>query len=283
METYFCEQGCTMNHAVPNLKFLRPLTAGYLFSMAFQCPQAVAGIDQAWQYVKQYKIGVDYSNSMDYVGLSYSIDRQTNKPSSCQVDSSDSNKYRCTAGMTGGSSSGFGLFLEKPFKKQGFFYFDWDVSLGARYLTGRLQNPDETSPLKSASFSLLAGVVKPYIEFGITPDRFPDILITMGPAIQVATGKASINNDSSNVVVGTSSVTGPMSVLYGFSALEIVLKRFQDGYFSLVAMRDYSGNGEGSKFYPKSVDGMSDFKASFSHSVGGMAYGFGLKLLTNWP
>jgi hypothetical protein len=176
--------------------------------------------------------------------------------------------------------------LHKAFKKQGFFYFDWDVSFGARYLNGELP-PEERSlsglPLKKASFSLGAAVMKPYIQFGVTPDRFPDILISMGPAIQMAMGSVSINDKSESVAVGTSSVTGPMSVIQGFFALELVLRRFGDGAFSLIAMRDVTGHGNGTKIYPKEVDGMRDFRGTFSRSVGGMAFGFGLKLVTPWP
>ena len=102
----------------------------------------------------------------------------------------------------------------------------------------------------------------------------------MGPAIQVAAGSVSINNQAENVAVGTSSVTGPMSVIHGFFALELVLKRFGDGAFSLMASHDVSGHGQGTKIYPKDIDGMSNFRGAFSRRVGGMAYGFGLKLVT---
>ena len=99
---------------------------------------------------------------------------------------------------------------------------------------------------------------------------------------QMAIGKMTINDQSENVAVGTSSVSGPMSVIHGFFALELVLRRFGDGAFSLIASNDLTGNGRGTKIFPHDVDGMSDFHGSFSRNVDGMAYGFGLKLVTAW-
>jgi hypothetical protein len=125
--------------------------------------------------------------------------------------------------------------------------------------------------------------MKPYVQFGITPERWPDILISMGPALQVALGSVAINNHAENVAVGTSSVTGPMSVIRGFLAIELVLKRFGDGAFSLIASQDVSGHGRGTKIYPKDIDEMSNFRGTFRRSEGHVAFGFGLKLVTPWP
>jgi hypothetical protein len=237
-------------------------------------------------YVRQNQFGIDYANSMDRVDLAYDTATAGNVPASCEVIAESPNLKRCRVSMIGGNSSGWGVFFQRAFKKQGFYYLDWDVSLGARYLNGQLPASERSLsglPLKNASFRLGAVVMKPYIQFGITPDRWPDILISMGPAIQAAMGSVSINDEAESVVVGTSSVSGPMSVIHGFFALELVLKRFGDGAFSLMASQDVSGNGRGTKVYPKDIDGMSNFRGTFSRSVGNVAYAFGLKLVTPWP
>lgn len=239
-----------------------------------------------WNYVSQYQLGVDYSNSIDYVSLTYSTPAAGGVPSSCHTDTNDPSRKRCSAGMIGASSNGWGVFLEKAFKKQGSYYLDWDVGFGARYLSGQLPDKDSAKdglPLKYASFSLAAFVARPYVQIGITPEFWPDVLVSVGPALQVAIGNVAINDETKNVVVGTSSWTGPMSVINGFFALEVVLRRFGDGAFSLIASQDFTGNGEGSQIYPGEVDGMSDIRGSFKRNVGGMAYGFGLKLVTPWP
>lgn len=264
---------------------VRSISIFFLMALSFARP-AFAGLGTVWNYVSQYQFGIDYSNSIDYVSLSYSTPTAGGIPSSCQQDSSDSSKKRCTAGMVGGSSSGWGVFLEKAFKKQGPYYLDWDVGFGARYLSGQLPEKDANKdglPLRYASFSLAAVVAKPYVQFGITPEFWPDILVSVGPALQLAMGNVAVNDETKNVMVGTSTWSGPMSLINGFFALEIVLKRFGEGAFSLMASQDFTGNGEGSKLYPGDVDGMSDIRGSFRRNTGGLAYGFGLKLVTPWP
>ena len=244
-------------------------------------------VTEVINYVKQYKIGIDYSSSNDNLALNYQTDASTSVPKSCALVAGDASKMRCAVDVPAGNSSGFGLFLQRAFKKQGLWYFDYDVGFGARYLTGKLRAADESLdglPLRNAKFSLGAFVAKPYIQFGITPDKWPDILISVGPALQVAAGTMTINDKSKSVVAGTSSYTGLMSLWQGFIELELVLKRFaNDGAFSLIAENDITGNGDGTKIYPTGIDNMTDFKGSFRHSVGGMAYGFGLKLVTPWP
>lgn len=245
-----------------------------------------AAFGELIQYVKQFQLGIDYSNSIDYVGLSYDTSSQGGFPDSCAVVVDDPTKKRCSVGMIGGASSGWGLFLERAFQKQGFFYFNWDISAGMRLLTGELPAADRSKsglPLRNASFSLAAFVVKPYVQFGVTPDWWPDVFVTMGPALQVAGGNVTINDEVENVAVGTSSYSGPMSLINGFFALEIVLKRFGEGAFSLIASHDVTGHGEGSELFPREVDGMSNFRGTFSRNTSGQVYGFGLKLITPFP
>lgn len=247
---------------------------------------AFAFVTEVVNYVKQYQIGVDYSSSVDRLSVTYDTDINGGVPKSCTTIENDGTKKRCSFSMQTGSSSGWGLFLQRAFKKQGFWYFDYDVGFGARYLSGALSEDDQSTdglPLKEAKFSLATVIAKPYIQFGITPDWWPDVLVSVGPAAQVAVGTVSINDHSERVVAGTSSYAGPMSLWHGFLELEFVLKRFGDGAFSIFSSSDYTGGGEGTEIYPKNVDGMSNFRGNFSHHVGGMAYGFGLKLVTPWP
>lgn len=256
------------------------------FLIATSSTGAYALVAELVNYVSQYQVGVDYSNAIDKVQLSYNMTATGGVPDSCQIVDGDPTRKQCTVGMVGGASNGWGVFLQRAFKKQGLFYFNPDVSFGARFLSGELPAKERSLdglPLNNASFSLGAVVMKPYVQFGVTPDSWPDVLLSMGPAIQMAIGKMTINDQSENVAVGTSSVSGPMSVIHGFFALEVVLKRFGDGAFSLIASHDVTGNGRGTKIFPHDVDGMSDFHGSFSRNVDGMAYGFGLKLVTPWP
>lgn len=245
----------------------------------------LALIDETWDYVKRSQLGVDFSNSIDRVDLSYEMAADNFVPSSCSL-MTDGQTKRCAVTMLGGTSNGWGVFLQAPFKRQDFFYFDWDISLGVRSLNASLQSQDQDLdglPLSDARFSLLAAVIKPYIQFGVTPEGAPDFLISVGPALQVAMGTMAINGLSEFVAVGTSSVTGPLSLLQGFFEIEAVVYRFGEGSFSLIASRDSTGRGQGTAIYPAEVDGMNDFKAKFTRDVSGLAFGLGLKLVTPWP
>jgi len=244
-----------------------------------------AFVDEVWDYVQKSQLGFDYSNSIDRLDLSYEMAEGSYVPASCSV-TSDPETKRCSVKMVGGASNGWGVFLQPAFKKQGLFYLDWDVGVGARLLRGQLQESDrelEGLPLRDASFSLAALVVKPYVQFGVTPEGWPDVLVSVGPALQGALGTVAVNSQEEIVAVGTSSLSGPLSLLRGFFALEFVFYRFGDGAFSLVASHDVTGHGQGTNIYPGDIDGMSNFRGSFRRDVGGLAYGFGLKLVTPWP
>lgn len=235
-------------------------------------------------YLGRYNVGIDYIHSADGMNLSYETNTPAGgAPSGCETTPSSSTRMRCDTRLAAGGSSGFGLFLQQPFQRQGAFYFNWDLGFGVRSLNGALEETEAAKlaannlPLKRTEFSLIGVVMRPYIQFGITPSSWPDILLSLGPTVQLTAGRARINEESENVVMGTTSgVTG-------FMELEIVLKRFGEGAFSLVSSRDFSGDARGSLFFPRSVDGMDDFRVLFSRNVGGAAFGFGLKLLLDFP
>ncbi len=263
---------------------MRRSSAYYLFSiiLIFYAIPAHALVSEVMGYLRQYQFGVDYSNSSDRMSLSYDLERAGTPPPSCAENPDKTGHMICTVGTSAGHSSGFGLVLEQAFRRQGFFYFRPDISFGVRYLNGELAKDDlrkqeaGSLPLKSMSSSLLAFVVKPYIQFGITPaSTWPDILISLGPVAQVAAGKGVINQTTESVAFVTSSG----SLIGGFFALEIVPWRFGNGALSLFSTHDYSGDGRGSKFFKKDVDGMTDIRAKFSRSVSGAAFGFGVKVL----
>jgi hypothetical protein len=77
-------------------------------------PLAFAVVGDAWDYVKQSQIGVDYSNSIDRVILSYEMDEGDYVPSSC-VRLNDGLSKRCSVTMLGGASNGWGVFFASPF------------------------------------------------------------------------------------------------------------------------------------------------------------------------
>lgn len=259
------------------LKKIITLTTFFVASPAF------AGITD---YFSKYNFGVDYLSSQDNMTLLYDTPRLSGggMAPDCQP-TGNPGRMQCSTHMVGGASSGFGLFLQQPFQRRGDFHFVVDLGFGLRLLNGELQEAETKVllqrglPLKQASFSLVGLVMKPYVQLGYTPaSSFPDILFSFGPAVQVSMGQITINDERENVVLATGSG------LTGFMELEVVFWRFGEGFLSLYTSRDFSGgDNDATDAYPHGKDGMDEFKASFSRSVGGSAYGFGLKLLTTIP
>ena len=240
-----------------------------------------------WDYIKQYQVGLDYTHSSDHVDASYEMPSGGVKPDNCATSSADPAHQRCSTSMLASDSSGWGIFLQQAFKRQGFFYFKPSLSFGARYLNGSMdpleqkQEQKDGLPLRNLSFSFAALQVKPYIQLGITPAKtWPDLLLSIGPEAQVAVGKVTVNDIGENVAMASSSG----GLIGGFTELELVLWRFGDGALSFYeSWENLGGTSEGTKFYPKSIDGMTDFKARFSHEVDGRFYGLGFKLVLDWP
>lgn len=259
------------------LKKMIALTALCMASSAY------AGI---FDYFQKYNVGIDYLSSHDSMALLYDTTRMSGGglADDCMATGNPA-RMQCRTLMTGGASSGFGLFLQQPFQRQGDFHFVIDLGFGLRLLNGELQEDEakrleqQGIPLRQASFSLVGVVLKPYVQLGYTPSSgFPDVLFSFGPAVQVSAGQMTINNERENVILATGSG------LTGFMELEVVLWRFGEGFLSLYTSTDFSGgDDDATDAYPHGKDGMDEFKASFSRSVGGSAYGFGLKLLTTFP
>lgn len=246
---------------------------------------AQAFFSEIWGYLKQYELGIDYETSYDQVDASYLTPHTGAPDASCVSVTGDATHERCTVAMTGGNASGFGFFLQQAFKRQGLFYFRPDIGFGARYLSGQMdqttaaKQASEGLPLSEMQFAMAALVVKPYVQFGITPDHWPDFLISAGPAVQIGLGRVSVNSQSQDVAVATAS----QSFIDGFLEEEIVFYRFGKGALSIYHSNDVSGNGEGTKFYPKTIDGMTDVRAEFDRTISGGFFGFGIKLLLDWP
>ena len=248
-------------------------------------PPAHAQVQGVWNWLSRYQFGVDYTNSGDHAQVSYQMNRGASAPSSCTPETAT--LQRCRVHMVAGGSSGWGFVLQQAFRRKSNLHFDWDLSLGVRHLAGSLSGKDAQKnglPLSDFDFELMAVVAKPYIQFGWTPaSRWPDILLSLGPALQVAAGHVAVNGEGKSVVLGSTSGLSRSGLLRGFLELEIVPWRFGDGAFSLFSSRDFVSGDDGTPIWPGTKDGMQEFRADFFRGVGGMAWGFGLKLIFNWP
>lgn len=241
-------------------------------------------------YVSKYRIGIDLINSSDEATVHYDRNRATIIPKNCVQKSDDPTKMTCSVNLSAGSGKGFlseylhgfGIFFQQPFKRQGFFYFNYDIGFGIKMLRGSFTSENDAlySPLKNISFQMYGGVAYPYIQFGITPQQtWPDILLSIGPMAQFYVGQVTVNNESKTVAMAQGSKIGKgLSWLQAFFEVEIVFWRFGDGYFSYFFNHSLSSsNIEAGGFYPSDVDGMSKFGADFHSNVNGF------KLLFNFP
>lgn len=254
------------------------------FSLAGAQPAHAASL---WKYLKQYQIGIDYSSSNNLVAAEYETDSPSEIPRNCGVDVDEPAHMRCSVEMQARGSSGFGIIVQQAFKRQGLFYVNADIGIGARYLQGRLptdQAGRDGLPLQSLDFRLAAAIFKPYLQFGITPKQryWPDVLIAFGPALSLATGEVSVNGTSRRVTLGSTSGLNS-GLVTGFTELEIVLVRFGDGLLSIFANADYTNGDASTAFYPSEIDGMRDFRADFYRNIGQETFGIGLKVLLDWP
>lgn len=267
------------------LRLSKALTICFVILSSLRATTASALVSEIWNYVKKYKLGVDYASATDDLELSYDTDRLAVQPASCRDTAKDPTRQRCGTAIQKDKNSDYGIVLQQVFRKKGLLYWDFDIGFSARYLQGQLspsQSQKDGLPLKNVKYSLAALVAKPYVVFGITPQRWPDILLSLGPALQVAGGTVTINDKKKKVILGTGSGTSESGLLRGFTQLEIVFWRFGDGALSLFNARDFTG-GVGTEFYPGEVDGMDNFRANFVRGVGGSTFGLGIKLILDWP
>ena len=241
-------------------------------------------------YVKSYQLGLEHSNSRDQVALSYEVsDLSETRPDHCQKRSEKSNLQRCSIAVYSGGSQGLQIFAQKAFERQGLWHLDFNLNFGLRYLNGSITparaQSQELAPLRNLRFSLGALLVTPSATFGITPANFwPDVLLSVGPALQVAAGSVSLNDQSQIVLIGTSSGSDLASMIRGHGQIEIVFWRFGDGALSAYFARDTTGGGNGTPFIPGTIDGMQNIRAKFARTIGGdVPGGYGVKLLFDWP
>lgn len=237
-----------------------------------------------WNYVSQYQLGLEYSRSFDRLRLDYTTGYNAGLLDSCAPEDEQSERLACSVDMIAGSSSGFGIFLQRAFERRSNFHLRFDINLNLRYLNGQVTESEaerlqaDGLPLTTASFDLASFILLPYIQVGYTPaGRFPDFLLSMGPAIQAVVGEARIGESRQDVA------TIVTSNWVGYTELEMVVLRFGKGAFSLYAARENVGR-EGTPFFRDIEDeDITDINVRFQRGTGGNLFGFGAKLLLNWP
>jgi hypothetical protein len=245
-------------------------------------------------YLRGYNLGINLIGASEGASVSFDVDTFEDAIPNSVANCGENNfsQYRrCKIFMAGGSSSGlggsylrgFGLYLQQPFRRTGEFYFNWDLGIGLQAISSIWENEAgsyDYAGLSELSYSLYGLQFKPYIQIGWTPSRYPDVIFTMGPVVQMVGGSVSVNSvEHQTLFLKSSSVNS--SILpwaQSYFELEIVFIRFGEGAFSWFVSRAVTGNDVGAgDFFDKEVGAMSNFSATFN------SYESGLKLLMNWP
>jgi hypothetical protein len=180
-------------------------------------------------------------------------------------------EWNCSASLNSKSAAGWGLYVQKPFRRQGWFYFDWESSVSLRYVESQLSLSANTAPQPLHDFrATMVGLNGAYYgRAGFTPPAyFPDVFLTAGLSSSLTGGEIRVNNDYEPTFFWN-----PIGINFGF---ELVLLRFwNDGELGLMFSFDGSTDKTMGWFYDEK-DGMSDFKPSVS------AFYLGLRLLSPW-
>ena len=217
-----------------------------------------------------YNLGLTYDGTASHAEISYDTPTTKTVPEDCVVNSQREGVLRCTAylGPSGSSSPSFGIYLQAPFKRQGFLYFDYGATfstvnykgyliskpstgLGAHQNTARTPSgassgasgpsgpsgpaasTDQSGeqPLTKAYLEFYGVNWQGYLQFGITPHYFPDLLISFGGGVQTAGGRVKIFTETYTRYVIQPDV---------FATGEAVIARMGTGSLSIYVSQDQS-------------------------------------------
>jgi hypothetical protein len=211
-----------------------------LFMTLVHASSAYADLLSPWHYIKNYNLGVDVGETVDTADVGFDVNSGLYNDPECEPGSNGD--VHCIHTYES-HQDGFGLFLEQPFKRKGFWHFDYDLNLDVRVVDDKLSYVGEQSPcrvpIQDLRIHLYSLVALPNVKFGITPKNFPDILFSIGPAGELVWGSVNVNNSrhvvSPRGVFRRSSVTN----IFSYQQAELVFWRFGKGSASLSWWRIY--------------------------------------------
>ncbi len=205
-----------------------------------------------------YNLGLTYGTTASYAAISYEAPEQADLPTDCESNASNSDLMRCTAYLApdGEGQYSVAAYLEKPFKRQGMFYFDAGFTFATLSYKGTLGDkpenrvstlnkdnsksgtslavPSDTSgsqPLTHALMELYGLDLQSYIRAGFTPRYVPDVMLTLGFGLQMVAGRLKIFTEDKKTFVYQPG---------GFAELEVVLVRLGTGALSVFLGHDQS-------------------------------------------
>jgi hypothetical protein len=171
--------------------------------------------------VSRYRVGVDYSLQMNAAIISYDAPApKTGTPLACKAGDAGSGTNHCIAALFPTAGTGWGMFIQKRFERQGWAYFDFGVNGGVRTLqTSLMKQFDQVianggtldpsaspsvdaepqappDPITSMSTHLTGIAANGYVQVGLTPRYLPDLLLTTQTGAEILTGTIEVNGSS---------------------------------------------------------------------------------------
>lgn len=228
--------------------------------------KARADLLSPWHYIKNYQLGFDVGERRDSARLGFDVNRSIYYDETC-LPVQQTAHVRCEHEFEN-STSGYGIFIEQPFKRHGLWHFDYDLAFDLRIIDSKLspvraaekeKHADKNIPVRDVRLHLYSLVALPYITVGITPQKFPELLLSIGPTGEVIWGSININGTryqtAERGVFRRSSVSSIMSHMQ----INLILKRFGKGYFGITMSHmegdDHVQDGE---ILPEKIDYMSN-------------------------
>jgi hypothetical protein len=202
-----------------------------------------------------YNLGLSYDASANHAEILYDTPSTKTIPEDCVENSERAGVFRCTAylGSDGTGTGTVGVFLEKPFQRQGFFYFEPGFTFSSISYKGNLiskpatgvsgkgegklkpapgSSPDPTvQPLTKASLEFYGINWQAYARFGLTPPILPDILISIGGGLQTVAGRVRLFKETYTRYVVQPEV---------FGSAEMIFLRIHTGSLSAYIAQDQS-------------------------------------------
>ena len=251
-----------------------------IIAFLFISQAALADILSPWRYIKRYQLGVSVGNTNDQVNFNFDSDPNTyTDPDFCKEDETDPTVHNCSIDFNQ-SSSNFAIFLEQPFKRRGFWHIDWDISIGLQGFSGEFKREEDDPnlirnpqiPIDDVNVSYYGIGTRIYMTVGVTPRKWPEVLLSFGPTGEAMFGKASFNGEtySANAAVRRSSIGS----IFSFASLDIVFFRFKKGYFGLVHWWHNGDNDvQEGELVPNDLDSLKNLNLTFRRNF------IGFKLL----
>ena len=223
---------------------------------------AQADLLSPWHYIKNYQLGFDVGERRDSAEIGFDINRGNYSDVNCEP--LPNNQVHCVHKFEN-NSSGYGVFIEQPFKRRGLWHFDYDISFDLRILDSKLHYSGERDqnkvPVNDMRLHLYSLIAMPYVTLGITPKDYPELLFSLGPTGEMVWGSVNINDTRYQTAERGVFRRSSVRSLLSYMQLNLVLRRFGKGYFALTMSQirgdDHVQDGE---ILPDKIDQMTNMR-----------------------